>query len=51
MRRDEDKALNHGTVTEEQAAANQAAATKLQLNQKMVKPGAVDQAKKLRRSC
>ena len=41
MRRDEDKALNHGTVTEEQAAANQAA-TKPEDG----KPGAVDQAKK-----
>ena len=41
MRDQEDKALNHGTVTEEQAAANQAA-TKPEDG----KPGAKDQAKK-----
>lgn len=41
MRRDEDKALNHGTVTEEQAVADQAA-TKPEDG----KPGVADQAKK-----
>ena len=40
MRRDEDKALNHGTVTEDQAPADQAA------QPEPGKPGAVDQAKK-----
>ena len=46
MRRDEDKALNHGTVTEEQAAANQAAANQAATKPEDGKPGAVDQAKK-----
>ena len=46
MRRDEDKALNHGTVTEEQAAANQAAANQAATKPEDGKPGALDQAKK-----
>ena len=46
MRRDEDKALNHGVAADQQVSPDQAAAAQAAMQPEGGKPGAVDQAKK-----
>ena len=46
MRRDEDKALNHGVAADPQVSPDQAAAAQAAMQPEGGKPGAVDQAKK-----